>query len=245
MDSVRPEAAFEGEQLEAARAIVDGNWARLRRIVRGLDLDQPSRVGVTLLWFAMREERLQAIEALVFLGSQPDAQRVRGAGSALDYAFASGDPRYLAAMLNGGLSVCHARQYGETLLHRAAEVDGAAIGHLKLLLERGADLEARDSIGKTPLMAALDANQLERARYLVEQGANLDVVTSLGESPAWVVQYMLDEQEPGSSGAAALGELKAQMMAKGATFPAEPPDQVRARLDREKTQAEEQRAADT
>jgi hypothetical protein len=42
-------------------AIVDGNMPRLRSIVRGLDLDEPSRVGVTLLWFAMREQRMQAI----------------------------------------------------------------------------------------------------------------------------------------------------------------------------------------
>jgi uncharacterized protein len=182
----------------------------------------------------------------VFLGSQPDAPCIRGAGSALDYALASGDPRFLGAMLNGGLSVCHTREYGETLLHRAAEADGAAIEQLQLLLQRGADLEARDSIGKTPLMAALDANQFDRARYLVDRGANLEVVTSLGESPAWVVQFMLDEQEAGSAAALELEALKASMVARGARFPPESPDEVRARLERERALlAEEQRVGDS
>lgn len=237
MDSVRPEAAFEGEQLEAARAILDGNLARLRRVVRGLDLDEPSRAGVTLLWFAMREERLQAVEALVFLGAQPDARRVHGAGSALDYAFAIGDPRVLAAMLNGGLSVSHTR-HGASLLHRAAEVDGATMGHLRFLLERGADLEARDAFGRTPLLAALDANHFERATYLLEQGASLDVSTTSGETPAWLLEIKLMEHE-NSNLVPVLEALKELMIARGATFPPEDPGEVCARLDLEKLEAEQ------
>ena len=45
---------------------------------------------------------------------------------------------------------------------------------IKLLLENGADINAKDGVGNTPLMWAANKGYLEIARFLVENGADID-----------------------------------------------------------------------
>src|SRR5688572_8074949 len=60
---------------------------------------------------------------------------------------------------------------GRTALHHAAEGNLAAV---EVLVERGADLDARDKSGRTPLFVAVRANRYEIARYLLDRGADPD-----------------------------------------------------------------------
>ena len=48
---------------------------------------------------------------------------------------------------------------------------------VKLLLDNGANLEACDAGGKTPLHRAAQMNRLEIARYLIIHNANIDAET--------------------------------------------------------------------
>lgn len=60
-----------------------------------------------------------------------------------------------------------------TFLHWACDENQTAVA--KLLLERGADLEARDSGGYTPLQRVCDESKTHpMARWLVEAGANVN-----------------------------------------------------------------------
>ena len=59
-------------------------------------------------------------------------------------------------------------------LHRAAhEGDAFAI---RKLIRAGADLEARDRVGRTPLHVAVFASKLDAVRTLAEAGADLDAL---------------------------------------------------------------------
>jgi uncharacterized protein len=228
MSDSRPEKFFERQQLEAARAIVVGDMGRLRAAAHGLDIDGRGEHDMTLLWFAIQEKRFDAIRALVELGSKPDGQVVQGLGIPIDYALLNKDLRFLAAMLDGGLSVNHASRYGQTLLHKAAGAYGATLEHVKLLVERGADLEAKESTGETPLCAAIDTHQPDRARYLLERGASVNVYTVRGATPGWTVHLIIERQEPGSELRHQFVQLRELMIAKGAKFPPDPPEKVRA-----------------
>lgn len=59
---------------------------------------------------------------------------------------------------------------------------------MRVLIERGADVNARCSSGWTPLMRACNAGDLESARLLMEAGAdptvkNLEGYTAYGRIP--------------------------------------------------------------
>ena len=68
-------------------------------------------------------------------------------------------------------------------LHRAAEENRADIA--RALIDRGAEVDARDEDGRTPLHRAASNNSLDVARMLIDRGANTD-----GKDLSW-----MDDQE--------------------------------------------------
>ena len=69
----------------------------------------------------------------------------------------------------------------ETALHIVAGQRRADwIAHLLAL---GANINARDSKGQTPLQVAVNANFTQGAGYLIEHGARLDDSNNVGETP--------------------------------------------------------------
>lgn len=65
-------------------------------------------------------------------------------------------------------------------LHAAAE--GGHVSTVKILVERGANIEARDSSDDTALRTALNWGHLEVARFLASRGADVEAVNKSGES---------------------------------------------------------------
>jgi ankyrin repeat protein len=74
-----------------------------------------------------------------------------------------------------------------TPLHAAAWKDFLDVA--RLLIEKGAEVDARDEDGGTPLHTAAEEGSLDVARLLIEHGANTD-----GIDLSW-----MDDQEDGSS----------------------------------------------
>ncbi len=56
---------------------------------------------------------------------------------------------------------------------------------LTLLLKRGADVNAADEAGRTPLLDAALQGNLDAVKFLLDKGAKLDVVSDSGMTPAW------------------------------------------------------------
>ena len=220
---------FDGRHLQAAQAIKSGNIEHLRLAAQALEIDKPGRKEMTLLWFAIMNKNFEAIRVLVRLGSNPSEQVAQGLGIPIDYALLNKDPRFLTAMLDGGLSVNFVTASAHrSLLHKAAGAFGATIDHVKILVTRGADLELPDALGETPLLSAIFTNQPDRASYLVERGAKVDVYTVRGVTPAWAVKSAIESQQLGSPMRRDLEGLRDRMIAHGAKFPPDPPEKVRA-----------------
>jgi ankyrin repeat protein len=53
----------------------------------------------------------------------------------------------------------------------------------ELLIELGADVEARDKDGQTPLHVASQAGPLDIARMLIEHGAEVSAQDKIGQTP--------------------------------------------------------------
>ena len=71
-------------------------------------------------------------------------------------------------------------------IHKAANKGN--LPAVKAFLQKGTDVDARDAVGRTPLMYML--SDLESVRYLVGAGADVNARDDLGETPlmkaAWV-----------------------------------------------------------
>ena len=124
---------------------------------------------VTPLWMACEKGHLEIVRLLVEAGADKDKAKNSGETPLLVNEIAS-------------VSVVHGS--GETPLYIAS-----ANGHLevvRLLVEKGADMDKGRDNGLTPLLAACYAGHLEIVRLLVEAGADKDKVKNDGCTPLLV-----------------------------------------------------------
>jgi ankyrin repeat protein len=106
-----------------------------------------------------------------------------------------------AAALSG---VAARDRYGVTALHVLAarstwrrESEERMAACVKALILRGADVNARDVNGSTPLLYAVQSANAAVARALVDGGANVNLANALGHQPLDVCQYGLASLLPG------------------------------------------------
>jgi ankyrin repeat protein len=59
-----------------------------------------------------------------------------------------------------------------------------------LLLKHGADIEAKDNLGRTPLWIASKQRNKAVVTLLLEQGAQVDAKNNLGQTPLWIASEM-------------------------------------------------------
>jgi ankyrin repeat protein len=95
-------------------------------------------------------------------------------------AIRAGDTAAVAALLQGGADVnMKDRRGGATPLMNAAAF--GSVETIRLLLDKGADVNARSASNATALMWA--AADLEKVRLLVDKGADVNAVSELGHTP--------------------------------------------------------------
>lgn len=190
-----PKNYFDGQYLKAARLIDEDNELQFKAILPALKVDAPGREQMTLLWYAIVHKKYDAIRDLIAAGSQPDEQGVEGLGSALYFALTSDDTRLLQAMLDGGLSPDFQDSDGSNLLQRSI-IGERGFDRVRLLVERGANINLRDSLGDTALNEAIDSLEPKIAIYLIQHGANVTGRDVNGFSTAWAVQSTIDQFDP-------------------------------------------------
>ena len=236
--TTNPEQFFDGRMLEMARAIQSNDMARLRQLAVGQNLNQPGRQDMSLLWFAMQPDQLntEAVKTLVSLGADPAANPIKDFGSPLDYVFMSrkspGDTtglKLLQAMLDGGMSPNKVDPYGTTLLQKASGPGSGSLALIQLLLQRGTDINARDSLGRTALYQSITADHTDIALYLVQHGAKWDTYTVNGVSIGWSVKWTLDRMQPGPV-RTQFEQLRDLLISKGMKWPPDSPDVVRDQM---------------
>merc|ERR1712176_1064106 len=84
-------------------------------------------------------------------------------------------------------------EQGETPLHLAAEgaeVPGAELPAVKLLVELGANLNITNGKGDSPLMLVCRRGAAQTAKYLVDQRADAEACTKLGDTPLQIAQRL-------------------------------------------------------
>lgn len=232
-----PQAYFSGEQLTLAKAIKQGDPVEVEKLARAAGrstLNQPGTQDMTLLFFALQSARgekpqgLQTITALVKNGADP-FQKVPNLGSVLGVSLQAKSPLYVKALLDAGVSPNAVEGSTPILFDVTREHTSET---LKLLLDRGADINKTDSLGNTALMKALTSMQLDQVVYLLNRGATPNFVNINGVSFAGQLAFQIGRQQEGSPAQRKMLEIRDRIIELGVAWPPASRDEERARMVR-------------
>jgi truncated hemoglobin YjbI len=137
----------------------------------------------TLLHDASAHANLRMVELLLRLGADPNSEGGHGPLYSLaNECRVAGGGSVVRALVQGGANV-NANDGVKrcTALHMAARRGNVEVA--AGLLDCGADIEARDSLGDTPLRRSVNCNKLEVAALLLSRGADRDSRGSKGLTP--------------------------------------------------------------
>lgn len=140
------------------------------------DINQLDPDGNYPLQVAARRGKIIVVELLLKHGAEVNAVNPAG-HSALDDAMLTGRIQVVDLLLKHGASID-----ADTLLLKAASAGINDRDVIRYLAEKGADTEARNERGDTPLVIAIRQGNHRLARHLISHGADVNVRTAEGQS---------------------------------------------------------------
>lgn len=233
--SRQPHTYFSGDQLTLAQAIQQGDEAQVGPLARRLGregLNRPGAQDMTLLFFALQSalgekpRQLLILTALVRAGADP-AQEVPGLGSVLGVALRAKSPLYVQALLDAGVSPDTVLGSSPILFDAAREHTAAT---LALLLDRGAAIDQKNTLGNTALMQALQGMQLDQVMFLLDRGASPHFVNINGVSFAGQLQFQIARQQDGSPAQRRMLHIRDRIVGMGVAWPPPSRDEERQRM---------------
>lgn len=200
-------------------AIVDGSLRRVQTLLAD-DADDvhvcsTDGAGATPLHVAASEGQNRMVSLLLEKGADKDALD-RDGGTPLEWAVDNGHLVVVETLLAAGAGInrrCH--DWSASPFHYAA-----ASGHdeiMSLLLKKGAEKDAPDKIGQTPLMRAVTADDPTIVKTLIAAGVDIRAVDvdgfmalhsaatfGRGEIASFLVEAGADKNAPDNDGITAL-----------------------------------------
>ena len=171
---------------ELAAAAASGDAGRVKALVRGgANVNARGDKNVTLLQWAMLNKSTAGMEALLAAGADPSEPGIDN-DTVVHLAAMANDPKYLKLLLAHGADP--SARNGVT---RATPLVSALLGgrdiQFHALLAAGADPNAADRTGNTPLHQAAKIDQPQRVLELLKAGANPSAANVTGAT----FQYFL------------------------------------------------------
>lgn len=219
-------AALAGDKETALKLVADGVDPNAQGTT-----EPGSNFGFSPLHYAIAAGSSQGIRLLVELGANPEL-KAKNMGMPLLFAIILNNVDILSLLLDLKPVDKLSPTTQQHLLFESARRDAPAC--LELLLQRGVPLDIKDSAGYNLFLRALDMQYFDLALWLLKRGSAIDFLAGGDLSPAYSVQFDLERMKEGSLKKQLLLEIKQLMQTKGAVFPAESPDQIRARQSQKK-----------
>ena len=154
----------------------------------GADIEVTDDKGRSPLHTACLNGNIAVVKMLVKAGAEVRATDNEGS-TCLHIASYYGRTetlRYIAGL--PGVDVNHADENGMTALHW----EGKKKGHpavVQALVDAGADLEAKNSLGRSPLLVACESRKIAIVKLLVKAGAEVRTTDSVGNTCLMLASY--------------------------------------------------------
>jgi ankyrin repeat protein len=173
----------------------------------GVNPDSPNAEGQTALMAVARTGNLEAARLLLQRGANVHARESWGGQNALMWAAAQSQPAMIRLLLEKGARVDDRSTVRDWQRRVTAEgrpkdmVRGGltallfaaregCIECLKVLLEKGADIDLPDPDGSSALVLALLNRNWDAAKFLIEAGADVNLWDIYGQAPLYVAVDM-------------------------------------------------------
>jgi len=154
-------------------------WYGLEKFVehlmtKGADLNYRFRDNTNCLTLAVKKNHLNIAKMLLKrrnVKSKIDIKNKTVEATPLEFAILSNYDEMAKLLIDHGANVnVRDSKYRHSILHSACHTGTLDI--VKVLIEKGADIEAKTHDGLTPLMTAVMFKKVTIVQYLLEQGAN-------------------------------------------------------------------------
>jgi len=207
---------------DLAAALLDGNLTEARRLLDGDPALARVRVGEAydMVVVAIASCRHEAVELVLAKGAPADGARP---GAPLIVALRADEPWYAERLLAAGASP---NPPGDPLGPMTTAIALGSAGGVRLLLDRGADINAHERTGNTALLTALDMDQFAAAELLLARGADAWAIDTGGGNLGSAVTRPMVSTDPAQ--AAARDRLAARLSSIGWPAPVPTAAQVKA-----------------
>lgn len=183
-----PEDIYPDERVRAlAEAAGDGNVSKVEALVRqGVDVNSRGAQGATPLFWAMRN--IAGYRKLLELGADPNLE-FGGGMSVMRWSLPHENPAILRLALEHGGNPNLVFRRSNSITgsdSRPLIFDALAYGDEKVivLLNAGAEINGRDSLGRTPLLYTAFMGNFRMTQLLLERGADYSAKDNQGNDLA-------------------------------------------------------------
>ena len=147
---------------------------------RNAKVNEPSKDSVTPLMAAARAGNLEAVTLLLEYGANPNAEDNKGK-TALNYAAENKNHDIVLKLIDTKIIKIDDK---ETALSVSITSAAAAKDMMTVhkLLDRGADINGKNQLGYTPLIAAVDTGDYKFVREMLALNPNLEVKDNTGRT---------------------------------------------------------------